>query len=478
MTDGIRRSAAGASARSPVAAAPARLVHSQPKITLMPHPTTTSAGLAAVVAASLLTSAPTAQNVSPDAHWPQWRGPLANGVATAANPPLEWSETRNVRWRVEIPGCGSSTPIVWGDRLYLSTAIPVGVTGDAQHAPRGGLRPRGVHRFVVMAIDRNTGRTVWERVAREQEPHEAAHNDNGTWASGSPVTDGEHIYAYVESFGLYAYDMDGSLLWEKDLGDKRMRNEFGEGSSPALYGNTLVIVWDHLNGDGSFVVALDKRDGSELWRMPREEIDTWATPLILEVNCRPQAIVPAQQRIRSYDLETGEIVWESDGLTMNPIPSPVHEDGLVILMSGFRGNDLRAVRVAEARGTIDGTSAVAWSFDRDTPYVPSPVIANGVLYFLKSNSGILSAFDVKTGEPHFQNQRLDGVPNVFSSPIAAGDRVYFTGREGTTIVLKASPTYEVLATNTLDDDFDASSALADNVMYLRGRKHLYALAEP
>lgn len=443
----------------------------------MPHPTTTSAGLAAIIAAALLTSAPTAQNANPDAHWPQWRGPLANGVATSASPPLEWSETNNVRWKVEIPGRGSSTPIVWGDRLYLSTAIPVGVTGDDQHAPRGGLREPGVHRFVVMAIDRNTGRTIWERVAREQEPHEAAHNDNGAWANGSPVTDGERIYAYFESFGLYAYDMDGSLLWEKDLGDKRMRNEFGEGSTPALYGNTLVIVWDHLNGDGSFVVALDKRDGRELWRVARDEIDTWATPLILDVNGRPQAIVPAQQRIRSYDLETGEIVWEGDGLTMNPIPSPVHEDGLVVLMSGFRGNDLRAIRVAEARGDIDGTSAVAWSFDRDTPYVPSPIIANGVLYFLKTNSGILSAFDAKTGTPHFQNQRIDGVPNVFSSPVAAGDRVYFTGREGTTTVLKTGPTYEVLAINTLDDDFDASPALAGSDLYLRGNRFLYAIAE-
>ena len=435
-------------------------------------------GVTAVVAALMLSSAPVAQNADADRYWPQWRGPLANGVATAANPPLEWSETRNVRWKVEIPGRGSSTPIVWGDRLYLSSAIPVGVTGDAQHAPRGGLEPRGVHRFVVMAIDRTTGRTVWERVAREQEPHEAAHTDNGAWANGSPITDGEHIYAYFESFGLYAYDMDGALVWEKDLGDKRMRNEFGEGSTPALHGNTLVIVWDHLNGDGSFVAALDKRDGKELWRQPREEIDTWATPLILEVNGRPQVIVPAQQRIRSYDLETGNIVWEGDGLTMNPIPSPVHEDGLVILMSGFRGNDLRAIRVAEARGDIDGTNAVAWSFDRDTPYVPSPIIANGVLYFLKTNSGILSAFDAKTGTPHYQNQRLEDLPNVFSSPVAAGDRVYFTGREGTTIVVKSGPTFEVLAKNMLDDGFDASPALVGNEMYLRGYTHLYAIAEP
>ena len=212
--------------------------------------------------------------------------------------------------------------------------------------------------------------------------------------------------------------------------------------------------------------------------MPRDEIDTWATPLILEVNGRAQAIVPAQRRIRSYDLETGRIVWEGEGLTMNPIPSPVHEGGLAALMSGFQGNDLRVVRVADARGNIDGTSAVVWSFSRDTPYVPSPVLADGVLYFLKSNSGILSAFDVKTGKPLYQNQRLDGVPNVFSSPVWAAGRLYVTGREGDTIVVKAGPTYEVLARNTLDDGFDASPAMVGREMFLRGYKYLYAIAEP
>ena len=321
----------------------------------MRHPMKGLVVIAIVAVGFTRPATPVAQGADTHRHWHQWRGPLANGVATTANPPLEWSETRNVRWKTEIPGRGSSSPIVWGDRIYLTSAVPVGVTGDAQHSPRGGQAQRGVHRFVVLAIDRKTGKTVWERVAREAEPHEAAHFQNGTWASGSPITDGQTLFAYFESFGLYAYDLNGKLLWEKDLGDKRMRNQFGEGSTPALHGNTLVIVWDHLNGDGSFVTALDKRDGKELWRVPRDEIDTWATPLILEVNGRAQAIVPAQKRIRSYDLDTGRIVWEADGLTMNPIPSPVHENGLVILMSGFQGNDLRAVRVAEAKGNIDGT---------------------------------------------------------------------------------------------------------------------------
>jgi outer membrane protein assembly factor BamB len=432
-------------------------------------------GLPLVLAVTLLSTGPAAQNAA-DRYWAQWRGPYATGVSTTANPPIEWSETKNVRWKVEIPGRGSSSPVVWGDRVFVLTAVPVDVSGDAQHQPRGGLRPRGRHRFVVMALDRKTGKTLWERVAREQEPHEASHNDNGTWASGSPITDGERLFAYFESFGLYAYDLDGTLLWEKDLGDKKMRNEFGEGSTPAIHGNTLVVVWDHLGGE-SFIVALDKRDGKELWRVPRKEIDTWATPLILEVNGRPQVIVPAMERVRSYDLQTGAVVWESDGLTMNAIPSPVYADGLVFLMSGFRGNDLKAIRVADAKGNIDGTSAIAWTLDRDTPYVPSPVLVDGVLYFLKSNSGILTALDAKTGKPHYQNQRLVDVPNTFASPVAARGRVYFPGREGTTLVIKSGPTYEVLAKNVLDDGFDASPALVDNEMLMRGNKFLYNIAQ-
>ena len=432
--------------------------------------------LAAVIFFALFSSIPAAQQADAGRFWPQWRGPSATGVSPTANPPLEWSETRNIKWKVEIPGRGSSSPIVWGDRVFLLTAVPVGVEGAAQHEPRGGLRARGVHRFVVMAIDRKTGRTVWERVATEQEPHEAGHTDNSTWASSSPITDGQTLFAYFESFGIYAYDMDGTLRWKKDLGDKRMRNQFGEGSTPALHGNTLVIVWDHLNGS-SFIVALDKRDGRELWRVPREEIDTWATPLILEVNGRPQVIVPAMRRNRAYDLEDGHVVWESDGLTMNPIPSPVHADGMVFLMSGFQGNDLKAIRVADAKGNIDGTSAVVWTLDRDTPYVPSPVLTDGILYFLKTNSGILSAFDAKSGKPHFQNQRLDGVPNVFASPVAARGRVYFPGREGTTLVIRSGPTFDVLAKNTLDDGFDASPALVDNEIFLRGTRSLYCISE-
>lgn len=431
--------------------------------------------LTLTIGAVLLASAFALPDPAAEKFWPQWRGPYATGVSQHADPPVEWSETKNIRWKIEIPGRGSSSPVVWGGRLFLLTAVPVGVEGPASHAPRGGMRERGVHRYIVLAINRRDGSIAWQHTVREEEPHEASHGQNGTWASGSAVTDGRHVFAYFESRGLYAFDMDGKLLWEKDFGDKKMRNQFGEGSTPALYNDRLVVVWDHLGGQ-SFVVALDKNTGKEIWRVNRDEIDTWATPLVLEQGGRTQAIVPGMKRLRSYDLENGSIVWESDGLTMNPIPSPVFADGIMIAMSGFQGNDLKAIRLADAKGNIDGTSAIAWSLNRDTPYVPSPLLYDGILYFLKSNNGILSAFDAKTGKPHYQLQRLDGVPNVFASPVGAKGRVYLPGRDGATLVIKHGPAYEVLAKNTLNDGFDASPALVDNEIYLRGYQYLYCIA--
>jgi outer membrane protein assembly factor BamB len=420
-------------------------------------------------------SAPTARENEAERFWPQWRGPHATGASAVANPPLEWSEQRNIRWKVEIPGRGSATPVVWEDRLYLLTAVPASAPLDQSHKPLGGVEPRVPHRYVVMAIDRKTGKTVWERVAREEAPHEASHQDNGTWASGSAITDGEHVIAGFESRGLYAYDMKGTLVWQKDLGDKRMRNEFGEGSTPALHGRHLVVVWDHQGQ--SFIAALDKRTGHELWRVPREEIDSWATPLVVEIDGRAQVITSGMNRLRSYDLETGKLVWHTAGVTMNPIPSPVFGDGMVFVTSGFRGNSLKAIRLAGASGDITGTPNIAWTLDRDTPYVPSPLLYQGILYILKTNNGLLTAFDAKTGTPHYQLQRLDKAPNVFASPVAAAGRVYIAGRDGTTVVIKHGTAFQVLAENALDDGFDASPSLVDGEIYLRGYRYLYCIAE-
>jgi len=415
-------------------------------------------------------SAPTA-----DRYWGQWRGPWASGVSPLGDPPIQWSETQNIKWKVEVPGRGSGSPVIWGDRLFLLTAVPVGASGEAARMPRGGVSPRVPHQYKVLAFDRHTGALAWERTAREETPHEASHQDNGTWASSSAITDGEHVIAYFESRGIHAYDMQGAKIWEKDLGDKQMRNEFGEGSTPVLSGNSLVIVWDHQGQ--SFIVSLDKRTGKELWRVDRDEIDTWATPLVVPVNGRKQVVVPAMNKIRSYDLETGAVVWEAPGTTMNVIPSPVAGNGLVFLMSGFRGNNLKAIRLEGAKGDLTGTPAIKWELNRDTPYVPSPLLYGDILYVLKTNNGLLSAFDAATGKPHYQLQRLDKAPNVFSSPVGASNRVYIAGREGTTLVFRHGPTFEILAENTLNDGFDASPAVVDREIFMRGTRFLYSIAE-
>ena len=330
--------------------------------------------------------------------WGQWRGPEATGVGRHADPPLTWSETEHIAWKVEVPGRGSASPIVWGDKVFLLTAVPIdgpatsAATGctspqppPGRRAGRGGRRGRRgpqaipMHRFMVMAFDRETGAVVWERVAREEVPHEGYQQPNGTYASGSAVTDGERLYAFFGSWGLYAYDMDGELQWEVDLGTRLMRNAFGEGSTPALHGDTLVVTWDHIGGQ-SFVAAIDTRTGDERWRSNRDEIDTWATPLIVEHEGRAQVITPAMDQVYSYDLETGETIWRSRGTTMNAIPSPVHAGGIVYVTSGYRGSNLQAIRLADARGDIADTGAIVWQLDRDTPYVPSPLLYDEALY--------------------------------------------------------------------------------------------------
>jgi len=432
----------------------------------------------AIAAVSLLLAAAAAGEAAdaPGAFWPQWRGPLLTGVAPGADPPVEWSETKNVAWKVAIPGKGSSTPVVWGDRVFVLTAIPTEQRAPAAEAPverRGPrtLAPELVQQFAILALSRGSGEIVWQRVLREEPPHDGTH-PTGTWASCSPVTDGERVFAFFGSQGLYALDMSGNVLWEKDLGDMTIKLSFGEGSSPALQDDRLVINWDH-EGD-SFIVALDAATGDELWRQPRDEGTSWATPLIVESEGKAQVISSATNKVRSYDLVSGKQLWEVGGMTANVIPTPVYGEGLVFLTSGFRGNALLAVRLAEAEGDITGGPAIAWSYDRDTPYVPSPLLYGDELYVLKSNDGILTAFDAATGE-HLYGMRLEGVPNVYASPIGAAGRIYVAGREGAVAVVKAGPEFELLAVNRLEDGFDASPVAVDGELYLRGQ-HLYRIS--
>ena len=433
----------------------------------------------ALLLAAILAAAPPASDPASDVDgaWPAWRGPSRDGSAPAGNPPIEWSEDKNVRWKKAVPGLGLSSPIVWGERLFLTTAVSTGEkVENAPPAGRGdGIAPDQVLSYEVHALDRKDGSAVWKRSVVTEAPHEGTHPD-GTWASGSPVTDGEVLIAFFGSRGLFAFDLDGRELWRRDFGDMTTRLGFGEGSSPALYRDRVLVIWDH-EGD-SFIAALDKMSGEEIWRRDRDEMTSWTTPLVVEYGGRAQVVTSATKQIRSYDAETGEPIWQATGMTLNAIPSPVYADGVVYLTSGFRGSKMMAVRLDGASGDITGTDQVVWSVDRDTPYVPSPLLHDGVIYFTKVNRGTLSAYDAVTGEPLYANQRLGAVRNIYASPVAVGDRVYFASRDGEFLVAKAGPKFEVLAESELDDRFDASPAIVGDEIYLRGRSNLYCIAAP
>jgi len=399
------------------------------------------------------------------AHWPQWRGPLATGIAPEAAPPLRWSETENVRWKVALPGFGTSTPIVWGQQVFILTAIPVG---------QGASTAGGRQQFAVLCLDRQTGRTLWQQTVREGVPHEGHHRDHG-FASASPVTDGERLIAYFGSRGLHCLDLDGTLKWSKDLGQMKTRNSFGEGSSPALHGDTVVVYQDD-ETDNDFIAAFDKRTGRELWRTARNEATGWSTPLILEHAGKPQVVVNGAGRVRSYDLASGKELWSCAGQTANCIPAPVTDTDTVYVTSGFRGSALFAIALGRT-GDLTGTDAVRWRHGQGTPYVPSPLLVDGLLYVLKENTGLLSCFEARTGRAHFAEERLAGIAGVYASPVSARDRVYVLGREGTCVVLKKGPKVEILATNKLEDKTDASIALVGRDLFIRGHKSLYCITE-
>jgi len=413
-------------------------------------------------------------------NWPQWRGPLATGVAPHGDPPLVWNETdgTNIRWKTAIPGHGHSSPIVWDDRIFLTTALPFGdpLPPRPSKAPgnHDNLPVTHRHRFVALAIGRSSGKILWQQTLREELPHEQGHY-TGSLASNSPVTDGEHLFAFFGSFGLYCLDLDGRLVWKADFGPMHSLHGHGEGSSPALYKDTLIVNWDH-EGE-SFIVALDKRTGNERWKIKRNEVTSWASPVIIEHAGKPQVIVSGTSRVRGYDLANGEVIWECGGLSSNIVASPVSADGMVFAGSSYDKRALLGIRLDGAGGDITGTDQIAWRRFRGTPYVPSPLLYEGGLYFLTHYQGILSRVDALTGEDQPGAFRLDGIKNVYSSPVAAAGRIYVTDLDGDTVVVKGGAAPRLLALNHLSEPISASAAIAGRQLFLRGEKHLYCLEE-
>lgn len=422
------------------------------------------------------TSNSQAQQNNTSENWPQWRGPLATGAAVKGNPPTTFSESKNLKWKTAIPGKGHATPLIWGNKIIVQTAVPTNEKAalEKKEQSEGERRMSGsttdlIHEFKVILVNRENGKIEWETTVTKELPKESTH-ELGSWASNSPCTDGEFIYAYFGSRGIYCLDFSGKILWQKDFGQMEKVMSFGEGSSPYLYKDRLFIQWDH-EGE-SFLYALNKKTGNEEWKVARDEGTSWATPFVVEVNGKAQVITAATNMIRSYDYNNGEIIWTSTGLTRNVIPNPVYANGILYVMSGFRGTALQAIDLAKAKGDITGTAAILWTYNQDTPYTPSPVLMDGKLYFLRANNGVMTCLNAKTGEVYYSKEKLEGISTLFSSPTGVADRLYIVA-DKICLVVKAGEKFEILASNTLNDNFHASPVIVGNQLILRGFASLY-----
>lgn len=421
-------------------------------------------------------------------YWPTWRGPNMSGVSAEAQPPLAWSQIDNIIWSIDVPGdTSNSTPIVWQDKLFFQIAEPVcqddeqSQSDEAEQPPqpagrrgsrRGNLKP---HRFSVVCLDRHTGGLLWKTFVREATPHEGHHADSG-FASFSPVTDGRFVYVSFGSHGVYCLDMDGKVQWQQDLGTMRIRAGFGEGSSPLLVEDRLIVLMDH--EDQSSIAALDRRTGKVVWRKDRDEATSWTTPIAVHSGPEQiQVIVNGNNRVRCYSFDNGEVIWECGGQTQNVVPSPVTGFGMVFCTSGFRGSALLAITLGRT-GDLTDTDAIVWRVNEGTPYVPSPLLYGEKLYVLAGNNGVVSCYNAKTGKPYYTQQTIEGLRGVYASPIGAAGRVYIVGRNGVTAVLNNdSDDYDVLAVNRLDDAIDCSPAAVGDRLYLKGKKSLYCIAQ-
>ena len=423
-----------------------------------------------------------------EAHWPQFRGRNAAGVGDGALLPDAWDAARGtgVLWKTRIPGLAHSSPVVWGDQVFVTTAISS--LPDASFKP--GLYGEGtasgdttVHRFQVLSLDRTSGEVRWTRTAFEGAPREKRHI-KATYANASPATDGRYVVAFFGSQGLYAYDMAGNLKWKRDLGriDAGAYDdpgyEWGTASSPILFEDLVIVQCDQQKG--SFLMALRLGDGETAWRADRDELPSWATPTVFPGPGGPELVTNAPNFIRGYDPRTGKELWRLGRSSKITAPTPVFDGDLVVVMSGRRPNAPIFVLKAGAKGDItlpEGATSggpVVWTRERAGSYMPTPVVYQGLLYVLK-NQGILACYDLRSGEQRYET-RLPEVGSGFSaSPVAADGKLYLSGEDGDVFVVKAGPQFELVARNRMGQPLMATPAIAGRMMLVRGERELIAI---
>lgn len=415
------------------------------------------------------------------ANWPQWRGPDGSGISNEKNLPAKWTPTTNIKWKAAIPGRGHSSPIVWGNRVFVTTAVEGDMVPGAKavkHLNEGKefLHPDSIgadrkHQFKVIALNRESGKILWEALAWEGTPYDNRHRKS-SYAASTPATDGKLVYAFFGTEGLYAYDFNGKLAWKAQLGNLATVG-MGTGTSPILYDNVVIVQCDEDNGEASFIVALDKKTGKEVWRTPRKVQVSWSTPLLVKTATRSELITSGTETVVSYDPATGKELWRHKGVESNAIPSPVANNEMVFLVAGFPAKIAMAIKLGGS-GDLTGTPNVPWKYAKGTAYVPSPILYGDYLY-LTTDRGILTCIDAKTGEVKYEGGRIP-IPATFTaSPVAFEGKILMTSEDGDTFIVKAGPKHEVLGTNSVGEPVYASPAIADGRIFIRGEKNLYCI---
>jgi outer membrane protein assembly factor BamB len=386
-------------------------------------------------------------------NWPGWRGPGELGISEEKGIPVTWDLSQNIKWKAEVPGLGHSSPIVWGNRVFVTTAVSSDPKEDywEKGFPRSDRKPDAAEiSWKVLCFDRDTGKLLWEQTAIRKKPAHARHTKN-SYASQTPVTDGNYVYAYFGDQGMYCYDFQGKMIWSRDLGEFNMRNGWGLGTSPVLYKDLIIQTCDQETG-GSFIIALDKNTGKTAWKMDRDEASSWSTPYLYLQGARPELIVNATTAIRSY---------VSSGFIVEPV-RPI---------TAFRPGASGDITLKEGETS---SAYIAWRQPTAAPYIPSP-IAYGDYVFVLFDQGFISCYEAKTGREVYGKRRIDVGANFSASPVAVDGKLYCMSEDGDVYVINAGPEYQLLAKNSLGESIMASAAVSDGKMFIRALKHLYCI---
>ena len=434
----------------------------------------------AAVALLLTTGVPTA---ALDENWPQWRGPDGLGVAAGTSYAEEWGPEKNIAWKLPVEGSGHSSPVIWGNLLFITTAI------QGEHVPGRtapdhldfNLKPGYLHpdaagvdyknTLKVLAYDTRDGKLLWERTAYDGVMYDNKHKKN-TYASPTIATDGKLLYAFFEAAGVYAYDLKGTPAWKTAVGDIAKAG-LGPGTSPVLFEDLLILQCDQEMGTGSAIIALDKKTGKQVWRVDRTTRRSWATPLIVASGGRAELVASGAEMVMGYDPRTGKELWRAPGVQSHPIPSIVAGHGLIFATAGNGAKVAMAIK-AGSSGQLKENEGIVWRYNKGTAYVPSPILFGDDLY-LMTEAGLITCLDAKTGGIRYEGGRPPVATSFKSSLVAYGDRVLQTSEEGDTFVVKAGPKHEVLRTNSIGEPVWASLAFAGDTIFIRGDKHLFAI---